>query len=98
MAKHKTNGRNDNPYVHITTPTSASDKRSKDKVLEMLGRCGKKVRMGDKRIVRIKEKVLVAHGVAKISAYVTHGIFPKSDLAEGLSYFWITDSCGLTVK
>ncbi|XP_010491780.1 PREDICTED: ribose-phosphate pyrophosphokinase 3, chloroplastic [Camelina sativa] len=93
-----------------------------------------KVRMGDKRIVRIKEgdaegrhvvivddlvqsggtliecqKVLAAHGAAKISAYVTHGIFPKSswnrfkldtkgDPAEGLSYFWITDSCGLTVK
>ncbi|KAG7596581.1 Ribose-phosphate pyrophosphokinase [Arabidopsis suecica] len=62
-----------------------------------------KVRMGDKRIVRIKEgdaegrhvvivddlvqsggtliecqKVLAAHGAAKISAYVTHGIFPRS--------------------
>jgi ribose-phosphate pyrophosphokinase len=93
-----------------------------------------KVRMGDKRIVRIKEgdaegrhvvivddlvqsggtliecqKVLAAHGAAKISAYVTHGIFPRSswkrfkldtkgDPAEGLSYFWITDSCGMTVK
>lgn len=85
------------------------------------------------------QKVLAAHGAAKISAYVTHGIFPKSswkrfkldtkgsnhytkmlwfhlnrviikiflccvslhvagDPAEGFSYFWITDSCGLTVK
>ncbi|EFH51229.1 hypothetical protein ARALYDRAFT_490418 [Arabidopsis lyrata subsp. lyrata] len=45
-AKHKTNshgGRYNNPYVHITTPTSASDKRSKDKVFEVLNRCGKKV-------------------------------------------------------
>lgn len=55
------------------------------------------------------QKVLAAHGAAKVSAYVTHGIFPnrswerfKSDTAgrpeEGLSYFWITDSCPLTVK
>ncbi|XP_010533914.1 PREDICTED: ribose-phosphate pyrophosphokinase 3, chloroplastic isoform X2 [Tarenaya hassleriana] len=93
-----------------------------------------KVRIGDKRIVRVKEgdaegrhvvivddlvqsggtllecqKVLAAHGAARISAYVTHGIFPKSswkrfkhanggDPAEGLTYFWITDSCALTVK
>ncbi|XP_074309913.1 ribose-phosphate pyrophosphokinase 3, mitochondrial-like [Silene latifolia] len=55
------------------------------------------------------QKVLAAHGASKISAYVTHGIFPnrswerfKPDSAgrpeEGLSYFWITDSCPLTVK
>lgn len=55
------------------------------------------------------QKVLAAHGAAKVSAYVTHGIFPnrswerfKSDTTgrpeEGLSYFWITDSCPLTVK
>ncbi|CAH2072095.1 unnamed protein product [Thlaspi arvense] len=46
-AKHKTNGHggrnNNNPYVQISTPTSASDKRSKDKFLEVLNRCGKKV-------------------------------------------------------
>ncbi|ESQ37810.1 hypothetical protein EUTSA_v10028933mg [Eutrema salsugineum] len=45
-ARHKTNGhdnRNNNPYVQITSPTSASDKRSKDKVIEVLNRCGKKV-------------------------------------------------------
>ncbi|XP_050120325.1 ribose-phosphate pyrophosphokinase 4-like [Malus sylvestris] len=55
------------------------------------------------------QKVLAAHGAAKISAYVTHGIFPnrswerfQSDYGghpeHGLTYFWITDSCPLTVK
>ncbi|GAB2280501.1 ribose phosphate diphosphokinase subunit prs3 [Dionaea muscipula] len=55
------------------------------------------------------QKVLAAHGASKISAYVTHGIFPnrswerfKHDTGgipeEGLAYFWITDSCPLTVK
>lgn len=55
------------------------------------------------------QKVLAAHGATKISAYVTHGIFPnwswerfKHDTggnpAEGMAYFWITDSCPLTVK
>ncbi|XP_057530808.1 ribose-phosphate pyrophosphokinase 3, mitochondrial [Amaranthus tricolor] len=55
------------------------------------------------------QKVLAAHGAAKISAYVTHGIFPnrswerfKPDTngrpEEGMAYFWITDSCPLTVK
>lgn len=78
---------------------------------------------------------MAAHGAAKVSAYVTHGVFPKqswerfthkngesrhnvpsfciptfyiSDCAgytlftEGVgsafAYFWITDSCPLTVK
>lgn len=54
------------------------------------------------------QKVLAAHGAAKVSAYVTHGVFPKSSWerfthhADGsdkaFSYFWITDSCPLTVK
>ncbi|KNA12007.1 hypothetical protein SOVF_129880 [Spinacia oleracea] len=55
------------------------------------------------------QKVLAAHGAAKVSAYVTHGIFPnkswerfKPDTAgcpeEGMTHFWITDSCPLTVK
>lgn len=55
------------------------------------------------------QKVLAAHGAAKISAYVTHGIFPnrtwkrfKQDNEgcpeKGMAYFWITDSCPLTVK
>lgn len=55
------------------------------------------------------QKVLAAHGATKISAYVTHGIFPKRSWerfkpdttgypGEGLTYFWITDSCPLTVK
>lgn len=55
------------------------------------------------------QKVLAAHGAKKISAYVTHGIFPnrswerfKPDPTgcprEGLTYFWITDSCPLTVN
>ncbi|KAJ8451611.1 hypothetical protein Cgig2_018245 [Carnegiea gigantea] len=82
------------------------------------------------------QKVLAAHGAAKVSAYVTHGIFPNRSWErfqpdttgygfelpawkvavmplmdyhlfgmkevgqpqEGLSYFWITDSCPVTVK
>ncbi|RRT36247.1 hypothetical protein B296_00059199, partial [Ensete ventricosum] len=82
------------------------------------------------------QKVLAAHGAGKVSAYVTHGVFPKrswerflhnntgtnsfkkrywvsSSMAfscsnyiicslEGsddqFAYFWITDSCPLTVK
>ncbi|KAJ4835788.1 ribose phosphate diphosphokinase subunit prs4 [Turnera subulata] len=54
------------------------------------------------------QKVLAAHGAAKVSAYVTHGVFPKSSWerfthrADGsekaFSYFWITDSCPFTVK
>ncbi|KAL9665040.1 hypothetical protein QQ045_020449 [Rhodiola kirilowii] len=55
------------------------------------------------------QKVLANHGAAKISAYVTHGIFPNNSWkrfkhdnegnpANGLTYFWITDSCPLTVN
>ncbi|KAK6922268.1 Ribose-phosphate pyrophosphokinase, N-terminal domain [Dillenia turbinata] len=55
------------------------------------------------------QKVLAKHGAAKISAYVTHGIFPNKSWERfqhdnegspenGLTYFWITDSCPLTVK
>ncbi|XP_059657877.1 ribose-phosphate pyrophosphokinase 4-like [Cornus florida] len=55
------------------------------------------------------QKVLAKHGAAKVSAYVTHGIFPHRSWERfehdnggcpenGLSYFWITDSCPLTVK
>ncbi|OWM76103.1 hypothetical protein CDL15_Pgr009749 [Punica granatum] len=55
------------------------------------------------------QKVLAAHGAAKISAYVTHGIFPhkswerfKHDNGgnpeDGMTYFWITDSCPQTVN
>ncbi|KAM6562266.1 hypothetical protein CsatB_022264 [Cannabis sativa] len=55
------------------------------------------------------QKVLAAHGAAKISAYVTHGIFPNRSWERfehdnqghpenGLTYFWITDSCPLTVQ
>ncbi|KAH9708683.1 Ribose-phosphate pyrophosphokinase 3 [Citrus sinensis] len=54
-------------------------------------------------------KVLAAHGAAKISAYVTHGIFPNASWERfeqdtggkpesGLTYFWISDSCPVTVK
>ncbi|XP_024023869.1 ribose-phosphate pyrophosphokinase 4 [Morus notabilis] len=50
------------------------------------------------------QKVLASHGATKISAYVTHGIFPNSSWERfehdneghpenGLTYFWITDSC-----
>ncbi|KAE8669553.1 Ribose-phosphate pyrophosphokinase 4 [Hibiscus syriacus] len=55
------------------------------------------------------DKVLFAHGAAKVSAYVTHVVFPKhswepftrmSDEGtdKGFAYFWITDSCPNTVK
>ncbi|XP_068303968.1 ribose-phosphate pyrophosphokinase 4 [Pyrus communis] len=54
------------------------------------------------------QKVLAAHGAAKVSAYVTHGVFPKRSwerfthkddgLEKAFAYFWITDSCPLTVK
>lgn len=53
------------------------------------------------------QKVLAAHGAAKVSAYVTHGVFPKQSwkrflhkngLETAFSYFWITDSCPHTVK
>ncbi|KAI8021002.1 hypothetical protein LOK49_LG03G00252 [Camellia lanceoleosa] len=55
------------------------------------------------------QKVLAKHGATKISAYVTHGIFPnrswerfKHDNGgcpeDGLTYFWITDSCPMTVR
>ncbi|PKA56708.1 Ribose-phosphate pyrophosphokinase 3, mitochondrial [Apostasia shenzhenica] len=55
------------------------------------------------------QKVLAAHGAAKISAYVTHGIFPNETWQRfqydngvgpdnGMCYFWITDSCPQTVK
>lgn len=55
------------------------------------------------------QKVLAAHGAAKISAYVTHGIFPNKSWERfghdnggypesAFTYFWITDSCPLTVQ
>lgn len=53
------------------------------------------------------QKVLLAHGAAKVSAYTTHGVFPKrswekflhkENSEQGFAYFWITDSCPLTVK
>lgn len=53
------------------------------------------------------QKVLAAQGAAKVSAYVTHGVFPKkswerfvhkNDGTIAFSHFWISDSCPLTVK
>ncbi|KAL2319098.1 hypothetical protein Fmac_032974 [Flemingia macrophylla] len=54
------------------------------------------------------QKVLAANGAAKVSAYVTHGVFPNQSwmrfthkdesLENAFAYFWITDSCPLTVK
>nr|DAD37619.1 TPA_asm: hypothetical protein HUJ06_008260 [Nelumbo nucifera] len=55
------------------------------------------------------QKVLSAHGAAKVSAYVTHAVFPKmsyqrfthkddENSEKAFTYFWITDSCPLTVK
>ncbi|KAJ0895926.1 putative ribose-phosphate diphosphokinase [Helianthus annuus] len=46
--------------------------------------------------------MLAKHGAKKVSAYVTHGVFPKRSWERttdnGLTFFWITDSCPLTVK
>ncbi|KAK9063489.1 hypothetical protein SSX86_017359 [Deinandra increscens subsp. villosa] len=55
------------------------------------------------------QKMLAKHGAQKVSAYVTHGVFPKRSWERfkhdtggqpdsGLTFFWITDSCPLTVK
>ncbi|XP_078149188.1 ribose-phosphate pyrophosphokinase 4-like [Carex rostrata] len=55
------------------------------------------------------QKVLTAHGAAKVSAYVTHAVFPKQSWSRFLAtnsdgsgslfaHFWITDSCPVTVK
>ncbi|KAK9153235.1 hypothetical protein Sjap_000715 [Stephania japonica] len=52
------------------------------------------------------QKVLAAHGAMKVSAYVTHAVFPEQSWQRFLhngeekafSHFWITDSCPLTVK
>ncbi|CAK9201913.1 unnamed protein product [Sphagnum jensenii] len=55
------------------------------------------------------QKLLAADGASKVSAYVTHGVFPKRswerfghDNGEGpehgFAHFWITDSCATTVK
>ncbi|KVH97419.1 Phosphoribosyltransferase domain-containing protein [Cynara cardunculus var. scolymus] len=55
------------------------------------------------------QKVLAAHGATKVSAYVTHAVFPKKSWGrflhtdgensnKGFAHFWITDSCPITVK
>ncbi|KAI3719729.1 hypothetical protein L6452_20631 [Arctium lappa] len=54
------------------------------------------------------QKVLAAHGATKVSAYVTHAVFPKKSWGrfvhtdensnKGFAHFWITDSCPMTVK
>ncbi|XP_042007747.1 ribose-phosphate pyrophosphokinase 4-like isoform X2 [Salvia splendens] len=53
------------------------------------------------------QKVLAAQGAAKVSAYVTHGVFPnkswerfvhKNDNGKAFTHFWISDSCPLTVE
>ncbi|CAN7098128.1 unnamed protein product, partial [Brassica rapa subsp. narinosa] len=134
LLKNRLQALPDSDNISIAFPDDGAWKRFHKQLQHYPTIVCNKVRMGDKRIVRIKEgdaegrhvvivddlvqsggtliecqKVLAAHGAAKISAYVTHGIFPKSswkrfkldtkgDPAEGFSYFWITDSCGLTVK
>ncbi|XP_042472728.1 ribose-phosphate pyrophosphokinase 4-like isoform X2 [Zingiber officinale] len=54
------------------------------------------------------QKVLAAHGAEKVSAYVTHAVFPNRSWEKFLhnkfgsgnqfAHFWMTDSCPLTVK
>ncbi|KAK2075995.1 hypothetical protein QBZ16_001331 [Prototheca wickerhamii] len=53
------------------------------------------------------QKLLSQHGASAVSAYVTHGVFPKeswrkfqpvegSNDGAAFKYFWITDSCAQT--
>ncbi|XP_024396727.1 ribose-phosphate pyrophosphokinase 4 [Physcomitrium patens] len=55
------------------------------------------------------QMLLASKGAAKVSAYVTHGVFPKRSwerfkhdngegASQGFSHFWLTDSCAKTVK
>mmetsp|Transcript_526 Transcript_526/g.996 ORF Transcript_526/g.996 Transcript_526/m.996 type:complete len:408 (+) Transcript_526:64-1287(+) len=55
------------------------------------------------------QKLLAAQGAKHVSAYVTHGVFPKeswrrfaADMGtgakDGFRYFWLTDSCPQTAK
>ncbi|KAL3675138.1 hypothetical protein R1sor_025086 [Riccia sorocarpa] len=53
------------------------------------------------------QKLLESLGASKVSAYATHGVFPKRswerfahgpDGPHGFTHFWITDSCSTTVK
>ncbi|XLS43767.1 hypothetical protein HN51_000632 [Arachis hypogaea] len=55
------------------------------------------------------QAILASHKAEKVSAYVTHGVFPNKSwerfthkknrvLDNAFAYFWITDSCPLTVK
>ncbi|KAL4336137.1 hypothetical protein GQ457_07G017260 [Hibiscus cannabinus] len=124
----------DSDKISIAFPDDGAWKRFHKQLQHFPTIVCNKVRIGDKRIVRIKEgeaagrhvvivddlvqsggtliecqKALAANGAAKISAYVTHGIFPNRSWQRfehdngghpenGLAYFWITDSCPRTVK
>ncbi|GKV22964.1 hypothetical protein SLEP1_g32764 [Rubroshorea leprosula] len=124
----------DSDNISIAFPDDGAWKRFHKQLQHFPTIICNKVRIGDQRIVRIKEgepagrhvvivddlvqsggtliecqKVLAANGAAKVSAYVTHGIFPNRSWqrfehdngghpANGLTNFWITDSCPLTVK
>ncbi|GMI90194.1 phosphoribosyl pyrophosphate (PRPP) synthase 3 [Hibiscus trionum] len=124
----------DSDKISIAFPDDGAWKRFHKQLQHFPTIVCNKVRIGDKRIVRIKEgeaagrhvvivddlvqsggtliecqKALAADGAAKISAYVTHGIFPNRSWQRfehdnggrpenGLTYFWITDSCPGTVK
>lgn len=55
------------------------------------------------------QKVLAAHGAQHVSAYVTHGVFPRQSfkrfqpegvggVKDGFKYFWLTDSCPHTAE
>ncbi|XP_022776145.1 ribose-phosphate pyrophosphokinase 4-like isoform X2 [Durio zibethinus] len=124
----------DSDNISIAFPDDGAWKRFHKQLQHFPTIVCNKVRIGDQRIVRIKEgeaagrhvvivddlvqsggtliecqRVLAANGAAKISAYVTHGIFPNRSWQRfehdngghpetGLTYFWITDSCPQTVK
>ncbi|OMO80082.1 hypothetical protein COLO4_24247 [Corchorus olitorius] len=124
----------DSDNISIAFPDDGAWKRFHKQLQHFPTIVCNKVRIGDQRIVRIKEgeaagrhvvivddlvqsggtliecqRALAANGAAKISAYVTHGIFPNRSWQrfehdnggrpeKGLTYFWITDSCPLTVK
>ncbi|KAJ4812120.1 Ribose-phosphate pyrophosphokinase [Rhynchospora pubera] len=55
------------------------------------------------------QKVLATQGATKVSAYVTHAVFPRQSWSRFVpnnsdgsgspfTYFWVTDSCPVTVK
>ncbi|CDP18399.1 unnamed protein product [Coffea canephora] len=51
-------------------------------------------------ILLLSSQVLTTNGATKLSTYVMHGVFPNRSWEQftAFAYFWITDSCPLTMK